>query len=54
MAESASAGDEIYEPVFHEILEKRMKEEKNGPRIPVKLTVSQLKRQSETRTSGGK
>lgn len=40
--------DEIYEPVFHEILEKRMKEEKNGPRIPVKLTVSQLKRQSET------
>ena len=42
--------DEIYEPEFHELLEKRMAEagEQHYQRIPVKLTVSQLKRQSET------
>ena len=41
--------DEIYEPEFHEILGKRMAEaeEQHYQRIPVKLTVSQLKRQSE-------
>ena len=41
--------DEIYEQEFHEILGKRMAEaeEQHYQRIPVKLTVSQLKRQSE-------
>ena len=41
--------DEIYEPEFREILGKRMAEaeEQHYQRIPVKLTVSQLKRQSE-------